>query len=178
MRIVAGAVALMLAGTGVAAAQTPAPAPPRPDRWQQVVECRHETNDKARLACMDAAIAAMEAAEANREVVVVDRKRVERDQRKTFGLPAQASVADEATRPLRAPRIGKYEATVLQALQSSFLHEWIFWLSDGSVWRQHGDEEIYRKPHEGSSVEISRGVLGSFFLVVDRGFAVRVNRVR
>ena len=176
MRMIMGAVigAGLLGGTAMA--QTPTS--PRPDRWQAVVECRKETNDKARLACMDAAIAALEAAEANREVVVIDRRRVERDQKKNFGLPARESVAEASTKPIRPPKIDRYQATVLQAMQSSFLREWIFWLSDGSVWRQHGDEEIYRKPHKGSAVEISKGMLGNFFLVVDRGFAIPVRRVR
>ncbi len=174
---IAGAVMLLGMGAGSAIAQE-APPPPRPDRWQQVVECRHETNDKARLACMDAAIAALEAAEANHEVVVIDRAHVERDRHKRFGLPQTQSVAEAATAPLRVPKGDRYEGTVLQALQSSFLNEWIFWLADGSVWRQQGAEEIYRKPHAGSTAEIKRGVLGSFFLVVDRGFAVRVHRVR
>jgi len=178
MRTIPCAILMLMAAAGTAGAQTAAPSAPRPDRWQQVVECRKETNDKARLACMDAAIAALEAAEANHEVVVVDRRRVEREDRKRFGLPRRESVAEESTRPIRPPNIRKYEASVLQTFQSSFLHEWIFWLSDGSVWRQHGDEEIYRKPHKGSTVEISRGLLGNFFLVVDRGFAIPVNRIR
>jgi len=178
MRTIAGAVLMLAATTGIACAQDAAPPPPRPDRWQQVVECRKETNDKARLTCMDAAIAALEAAEANHEVVVIDRKRVERDRKQNFGLPESESVAEAATKPLRAPRVDRYDATVLQTIQSSFLKEWIFWLSDGSVWRQQGADEIYRKPHKGSSVEISKGMLGGFFLVADRGFAIRVHRVR
>jgi hypothetical protein len=178
VRTAGWAMAILAAALAGTATAQDAPAPPRPDRWQQVVECRRETNDKARLACMDAAIAALEAAEANHEVVVVDRRRVEREDRKRFGLPRRESVAEESTRPIRPPNIRKYEASVLQTFQSSFLHEWIFWLSDGSVWRQHGDEEIYRKPHKGSTVEISRGLLGNFFLVVDRGFAIPVNRIR
>ena len=161
-------------GAGAADAQTV----PRADRWQQIIECRKETNDKARLTCMDAAIAAAEAAEANHELVVVDRKGVERDERKNFGLARRESVAEAATKPIRPPKVKRYEATVLQAMQSSFLKEWIFWLSDGSVWRQLGAEEIFREPHKGSVAEISRGAFGNFFLVVDRGFAVRVHRVR
>ena len=178
MRTIPCAILMLMAAAGTAGAQTAAPSAPRPDRWQQVVECRKETNDKARLACMDAAIAALEAAEANHEVVVIDRRRVERDRKKNFGLPQGESVAEAATEPLRAPRVDRYEATVLQTIQSSFLHEWIFWLSDGSVWRQQGADEIYRKPHKGSDVVISKGTLGGFFLVADRGFAIRVHRVR
>lgn len=169
------AVAAALAGGSALAAPA---APPRADRWQAIVECRRETNDKSRLACMDAAIAAAEAAEANRELVIVDRKRAEAEDRSRFGLTGGETLAQAVTKPLKPARIRNYDSTVLRAFQSSYLKEWIFWLADGSVWRQHGDDEIYREPKQGSTVSISRGALGTFFLVVDRGFAVRVRRIR
>jgi len=52
-------------------------------------------------------------------------------------------------------------------------------LEDGAVWAFTGSvDTTYRLPRDGSSVEISRGAIGSFLLRYDNQASVRVRRVR
>jgi hypothetical protein len=149
-------------------------AAPAADRWQDVLECRKETDPSRRLACMDAAIAAAEAAERSGELVVRDRSQVETKQREEFGLrtprPEDPVVA--------ARKVNEVRSTITFSRFRPYEREWVIALADGSVWRQIGTEEIYKTPRIGLPVEITRGMLGNFFLVVDGATAIRVRRVK
>jgi hypothetical protein len=149
-------------------------APPSADRWQDVLECRKETDPSRRLACMDAAIAAAEAAERSGELVVRDRRQTERKQREEFGL-RQPRAEDPV---VAARKMRDLRSTITFSRFRPHEQEWVIALADGSVWRQIGNEEIYKTPRIGLPVEITRGMLGNFFLVVDDATAIRVRRVK
>lgn len=168
--VIAAGFALM---AGQAQAQERA-APPSADRWQDVLECRKETDPTRRLACMDAAIAAAEAAERRGELVVRDRRQVEARQREEFGRRT-APPEDPA---VAARKIREVRSTITFSRFRPHEREWVIALADGSVWRQIGTEEIYKTPRIGLPVVITRGMLGNFFLVVDGATAIRVRRVK
>jgi hypothetical protein len=172
MRTVVIAAGLALLATAAAAQERRMP--PSADRWQDVLECRKETDPARRLACMDAAIAAAEAAERAGELVVRDRRRAERQEREDFGL-RQRRAEDPV---LAARRVREVRSTITFSRFRPYEQEWVIALADGSVWRQIGTEEIYRTPRIGLPVEITRGMLGNFFLVVDDATAIRVRRVK
>jgi hypothetical protein len=44
------------------------------------------------------------------------------------------------------------------------------------VWRQTDDTELLKSPHAGSTGEIRKGVLGSFFMKIDGQSAMRAHR--
>ncbi|MDB5433045.1 MAG: hypothetical protein JWP35_4161, partial [Caulobacter sp.] len=54
--------------------------------------------------------------------------------------------------------------------------KWMFRLETGAVWRQADDNLLLHKPHEGSTADIRKGALGSFFMKVDAEQAIRVHR--
>lgn len=172
MRIILVALGMVALGSAAQAQERRAPA--SADRWQDVLECRKETDPARRLACMDAAIAAAEAAERAGELVVRDRRQVERRQREDFGLrqprPQDPVVASRKVREIRS--------TITFSRFRPYEQEWVIALADGSVWRQIGTEEIYKTPRIGLPVEITRGMLGNFFMVVDDATAIRVRRVK
>lgn len=170
VRMAALAVALVWAGAASAQA-------PRADRWQNVVECRAQTDPAKRLACMDAAIAAAEAAERSGEMVVIEKSEVERAAKEDFGLRGQSRTA-AAPRVMRRPDIRELRTTVTAARLRPYEKEWVIALADGSVWRQIGNEEIFKRPRPGLPVEITRGLLNNFFLVVDGATAIRVRRIK
>lgn len=56
--------------------------------------------------------------------------------------------------------------------------EWIVELDDGATWRQSEAQELGRRPHPGSKVEITKGMLGSYFMTIDGQGAGRAKRDR
>lgn len=163
---------LAAASAGPALAQERAPA--RADQWQKVIECRKETDPAQRLACMDAAIAAVERAEANRELVVIDRRQTELQARDDFG---QRKPEEQLARALPRPKVREVRSTVTASRLRAYSRGWLIALADGSVWEQIDREEVYRTPKPGLSAHITRGLLGSFFLVLDGSTAMRVRRI-
>ena len=68
-------------------------------------------------------------------------------------------------------------ATVKEASQDSVPASGLFGLDDGAVWSQTEPEILARRPHAGSTVTISRGSLGGFFMTIDglgAGKAIRI----
>lgn len=165
---------LGLVAIGGAQAQ-PAPQP-LPDRYQKVVECSRETDPARRLACMDAAIAEAEKARRSGDLVITDRAGIEATERREFGLSREREAQRRAE--LARSTVRDLRTTVVAARLRPYEREWVIALADGSVWRQTGSDEIFRKPKPGLPVEVTRGVLGSFFLVVDGATAIRVRRVK
>lgn len=167
-------IALVLAGlSGPVVAQERTP-PPSADRWQDVLECRKETDPTRRLACMDAAIAAAEAAERSGELVVRDRQQVETKQREEFGLRQPAPVDPV----VEARKVKEVRSTITFSRWRPHHQLWVIALADGSVWTQLGNEEVYKTPRIGLPVVITRGMLGNFFMVVDGASAIRVRRIQ
>ncbi len=80
-----------------------------------------------------------------------------------FGLPA----------PPPSEQAREY---VLKAMRRSPTGAAILTMNDGAVWRQIDDKRLPRL-RPGSKVQVKRGLMGSYILVVDR-WSVRVRRIR
>jgi hypothetical protein len=176
MRALGGAGALAIALVSMAAVQAasaPTPSSAPAPAVQAVLSCRTITEDAARLACFDKAVSAMGEAQSKGDLVTLDREQRRAVRRQAFGLALPAfTLFDRGEKPEEADRL---TATVASAHQDAY-GKWILKLDDGAVWVQTDDNEMGSPPHKGSSVVISRGTLGSFFLKVDGHQAIRAKR--
>jgi hypothetical protein len=152
-----------------AAAPPPAGAP----ATRAVVACRALTDDTQRLACYDKAVAAMSEAEKTGDLLTIDRAQRQAVRRQAFGLSLPSfTLFDKGEKPEEADRI----TVKLASARQDPYRRWILKLEDGAVWLQTDDNELSNEPHAGSTVEIRKGALGSFFMKVDGQPAIRVRR--
>jgi hypothetical protein len=167
-RALAAAIVIGAHGTATAAAP-PISAP----ATQAVIDCRKIADDTQRLACYDKAVAAMSEAEKTGDLLTIDRAQRQAVRRQAFGLSLPSlTLFDKGEKPEEADHI---TAKVASARQDPY-RKWVVKLEDGAVWRQTDDNELTKDPRAGSTAEIRKGALGSFFMKVDGQPAIRVNR--
>ena len=174
-------VPLAIAACGLAAATFAAPKAPRqqqkPEALEAVLRCRAISDEKARLACFDTAVAGFETAIANREVVAVDRKQIREQKRTLFGLdlpnlnPFGGGGDDDPT------EINSLDGIVASAFQDAE-GRWVLTLQEGGTWRQISDAMLGRSPRRGSKVHIRKASMGSYMLRVDEQPGFRARRER
>lgn len=173
-------VPLAIAACGLAAAAFAAPQARqqrRPEALEAVLRCRAITDEKARLACFDTAVAGFETAIANREVVAVDRQQIREQNRSLFGLdlpnlnPFGRGGVDDET------ELQSLEGVVASAFQDSD-GRWVLTLQEGGTWRQISDVMLGRNPKRGSKVLIRKAAMGSYMLRVDGQAGFRARRER
>lgn len=159
---------LLLAGTASAA-----PPPSRAPVVQSVLDCRKVEDGPARLACYDKAVDGMAQAEAKGDLVTIDREQRRAVRRQVFGLNVPSfTLFDRGEKP---DEVNRLNAKVAEAFRN---HDgkWVIKLEDGARWRQIDDNDLFRTPHEGSTADIMRGAIGSFFMKLDGQQAIRVHR--
>jgi hypothetical protein len=141
---------------------------------QHLLDCRKLASDVERLACYDKAAAAMESATASGDLVSIDREQRRAARRQAFGFTLPTlSFLERGEKEGEANHI---TATVKNAYRGAE-GEWIVELADGAIWRQSEAQELGRTPRPGSKVEISRGMLGSFFMTIDGQGAGKAKRI-
>ena len=167
--VFAGCLVVIGAAGAAVAAGSPATAP----AMQSVLDCRKIADGPTRLACFDKAVAAMEQATVSGDLVTVDREQRRTARHQAFGL-ALPSLAflDRGEKPEEVNRINDKVASASEDPYG----KWTLRLDTGAVWRQIDDTEVVRPPHAGSTVEIRRGVLGSFTIKVDGQFPFKASR--
>lgn len=141
-------------------------------RVGQLVQCRSVADRDARLACYDREVAGLAAAIDSREIVVVDREVVRETRRSLFGFatPARGLLAetpeDEITQL----------TTSLTAVRPFGVGRYRLGLKDAGTWETlEAQSTLF--PKTGDTVELKRGLLGSYIATVGRSRAVRVKRV-
>lgn len=171
IRYILGGVLLAFAAGGSAMAAKPAPT--TAPAVQAVVDCRKLDDNVQRLACYDAATDALTKATATGDLVTLDRqqRRTVRKQAFGFTLPALA-MFDVGEKGETMNSVDETLASARQDAQG----KWTFVMQDGSVWRQIDDEFLSRDPRPGSAIVISKAMMGSFMLSVDKQPGVRAHR--
>jgi len=160
---------ILLAGEAAAAPPGLARAP----TVQAVIDCKAIAEDNQRLTCFDKAVAAMTQAEASGDLVTIDRAQRRAVRHQAFGLTLPSlAIFDRGEKP---DEINRITAKVKSAFQSGG-GKWVIELEDGAVWRQIDNNDLYNSPHAGSTVDIRRAMLGSFFMKLDGQQAIRVHR--
>jgi hypothetical protein len=150
----------------------------RPEALEAVLRCRAITDEKARLACFDSAVAGFETALASREVVAVDRQQIRQQKRSLFGLDLPnlnpfggGGDNDDGT------EVNSLDGVVASAFQDSE-GRWVMTLQEGGTWRQISDAMLGRNPRRGSKVHIRKAAMGSYMLRVDGQPGFRARRER
>jgi hypothetical protein len=140
---------------------------------QNLLDCRKLTDGAERLACYDKAAAAVASATTSGDLVALDREQRRAARRQAFGfiLPSLSFLE-------RGEKVE--EANHISAIAANAglnpLGEWVITLDDGAVWRQIEPIELGRRPHKGSKVVITKGVLGAFFMTIDGEGAGKAKR--
>lgn len=173
------AVGLLVACAGGAAMAAEPRIENRAAVFQGLLDCKAKTDPGERLACYDAAAATLGAAEQKGDIVVVDREQAQAVRRQAFGftLPSldifnRGEGKDAAPEP-----VDELTAKVERAYRGGD-GRWTFELEGGAVWLQNDSETIGRMPKQGSTVEIRKAAMGSYFLKSDGQRAIRARRVK
>jgi hypothetical protein len=143
--------------------------------FKKLSDCRGIQDDAARLACYDEAAAGIESAERSGDLVVMDRGQVRDAKRSLFGFDTSAlNIFDRGDNEHRV-EVNNVSLTVDRAYRGEGGH-WVMVMTDGQVWRQVDSNGPYNPPHRGSTAEIRKAALGSYFLNVDGQTAIRARR--
>lgn len=165
---------IALTGTMVAAADTPPVARP----YAALQACRAITDNTQRLACFDKASAALDAAQKSEDVVIVDRQEVKKARKGLFGfnLPRIGFLAGRDGNAEDAKDEQQLDDTVAKA-QALPYGKWRITLSSGGVWETLETDSRFTDPRPGAAIQLSKGMIGSYFLQVGKGRAVKARRV-
>ncbi len=171
----AAAVSALLAAAAAGAVAFAQTAPPeRVATVQALADCRKLTEDSARLACYDKAVAALDQAEARGDIVVVDRDQARKVRRQAFGLSLPSlSLFDKGESD---EELNNMTAQVESARQDG-TGRWTVRLDSGATWTQVDTSPLRRTPKPGMPVTIRRAALGSFMMKIGDQHAVRAKRV-
>lgn len=170
---------LALAAFALPAAAIAAPKLPqkRPEALEAVLRCRAITDEQARLACFDTAVASFEQAHANRDLVVVDRKQVRDTKRTLFGLDLPGLNLFGGGEDDEGTEVNSIETEVASAYQDGE-GRWVVTLKEGGTWRQINDTILGRRPRPGSKVEIRKAAMGSYMMRIEGQPGLRARRER
>lgn len=166
-------VTMVLAAMLLAVAAAPEP---MPKAMKALADCRAIADNAARLACYDAAAAGVGDAIAKKDVVVLGRDEITRARRGIFGfaLPQLSFLKGTEGKESARDEVEEID-TELQAARESGFGLWQLTMADGALWTTT-EPFAGRSPRAGSKVHIKRGALGSYFLKVDGGRAVKARR--
>jgi len=148
----------------------------------QVLACRDIVPDAARLTCFDRMAATVAPArvapapESSRLAAPAVKDAL--DPQRTFGLSHATIVAREASAAgVRVKELSHITARVARILQAPHRGA-IFELDNGQVWKQLDLDGTDVNATAGDSIEISRGFLGSYWLVTPSRQRFNVARLR
>ena len=162
-----------------AVAPASAPAKPKPQEagsnalLQALAGCRDVAEEKARLACYDAASARLASAVESKELVVLDRQEIRQTRRGLFGF----SVPNI---PLFRGESGEQEnqiETTIAGVGSLGAGKWQIRLEDGALWQTNEARLSLSDPRPGQKIVIQRGTLGNYFLRINGQRGIRGRRV-
>lgn len=167
--IAVAACAVVGAGTAQAAQRADDAAPAQ---VQRLMACRTIAAAQDRLACFDRETNAMQQAIASKNLVFVDREKVRAASRSVFGF----SVPNLGGLFGGDDEVKQIESTVTRSGRNAD-GGWVFYLADGSVWSQTDDWPLGLPPERGDKVVVSRGLMGSFRLRLNKQPEIKVRRI-
>jgi hypothetical protein len=109
-------------------------------------------------------------------VAVVDREQIRTVRRQAFGfrLPSLDMFAFR-----RGPNEESLDRITAELSGAHLNREgkWVMTTTENGSWVQTDSNELFSEPRHGSRLDVSKGVLGSFFCKVDRQPAIRCQRI-
>lgn len=170
-------VLFLLCPLPASAARKAEEAPPQPELFKQLLDCRNIADSAERLACFDRQSAALDEATRKKEIVVADKQAVQRAKRGLFGFAAPvAQLMGFGGSDEDANEIKEVTTTVESARQGA--NGWVIKFADGSTWEQNDQKDFALSPKPGNAARITRGALGTFFVSVRGQSAVKMRRVQ
>lgn len=119
--------------------------------------CRAITDDSARLACFDKAVAALDSAVQAKSVVVVDRATLAKARERQFGMTRREDPVFSAAK-LPEPR--RLEAKLLAVRPAGgYL---LLDVEGGGLWQT--TEPAFAPPQPGAKLVIEKGAMGGYFI--------------
>ena len=160
-----------------AIAAMPAAAPPA-KAVTDLQSCRALTDPAARLACYDRAVDALASATARGDVVVVERTEVRKARKGLFGftLPRIGFLTGRADNAEDAADEKELNTTVTASRQIGN-GKWRFTVEGGALWETVEASMGFRDPLVGRKVTIEKGMMGAYFVTVEKGRRVQAKRV-
>ncbi|MGN6154176.1 MAG: hypothetical protein ACTHN4_00360 [Sphingomicrobium sp.] len=167
--VVAGACALIVAGTADASGPV---ATGNPAQVQRLMACRSIAAADQRLACFDRETAAMADAIQAKNLVFVDREKARAAKRSLFGfsIPDFGGLFGGGD-----DEVKQIDSTIRSASHNPD-GSLLITLADGSVWSQT-DDYPGLDPRPGKKVIVKRGSLGTFWLSIPGQSGIKVKRV-
>lgn len=149
---------------------------------RELLACRHIAPSAARLTCFDRTSAALALSPASSPAqaprLAAPAMKAALDPHRTFGLPSATIVKREASAAgVRVKDLAHITARVVRMSQAPDGGA-IFDLDNGQVWRQLDPDGTDMYTQAGATVEISRGVLGSYWLDTPSRHRCNVVRLR
>ena len=140
----------------------------------ELTACKATADDKARLACYDAAAGKLAEATAKGDVKIIDREEIRQTRRSLFGfeLPKIALFKGDDSAADTPSEID----TTIKAVGGSEYGKVTLTMEDGAVWRT--TEPLPRDPRVGMAVHLKRGALGNYFIRVGTMRIVTAQRLR
>jgi hypothetical protein len=174
MRVLAATAVFVVVQFGAGTAS--AAQPQQPPAVAALIGCRDQSDAQARLRCYDAAVGALANATAAGSIVVVDREDVRRTRRSLFGfsVPKLPFFSGDKSQGDEQEEI----VTEITSVRGLGYGKWQIDLGTAGVWRTTEASPNAAVPGPGERVRIRQGTLGSYFISVGKGRAVRGLRVR
>jgi hypothetical protein len=157
---------------------------------QTILDCVDLKRDAARLTCFDREVATLTqrsagvastptplAPPAQTATPVVPAPQVAAPAKQDdFGLSGELARKRAEAKPKEDKPLEEIKATVTNVTKRPY-GELMFELDNGQVWQQP-EKKTNFEIKAGEHVRVTKGALGSFFLVADSGASTRVKRVR
>lgn len=137
----------------------------RAGAYTAILDCRNLSDNAARLACFDRAVASFAALESSGEVIVLKKS-------DALEMKRAAAMSDNADR--RTPETPKKIEAVLAGVRELPNGKWEFTLDNGMRWRQTDTQQIF--PVAGTAVTVRAAALGSYMMEMRRRM-IRVSRI-
>jgi hypothetical protein len=156
----------------------PSPAVPAAKPVTDLQACRKLADAAARLACYDQAVDALATATERGDVVVVERTEVRKARKGLFGFTLPR-IGFLTGKPDNAEDVAdeKELNTVITASRSIGNGKWRFTVEGGALWETVEVNLGFSDPVPGRKVLIEKGLLGAYFVTVERGRRVQAKRI-
>lgn len=138
--------------------------------------CLEIPNDSQRLACSDKAARALVDATKRKEVVVMDRADVTKTRRSLFGFTLPKLKLFGGGDDDREEEIEQLEAKI-ERVAAQPQNGYVITIEGGARWRTTEPWTRSALPQPGVTVTIKRAALGSYFIKIGSGRAVRAIRI-
>ncbi|GAC1407126.1 MAG: hypothetical protein NVSMB69_07220 [Novosphingobium sp.] len=145
-----------------------------PEIFRTLVDCKHQTDPTARLACYDKGVSALEQAALKHDVVIADREMIREARRAQFGytmpsLRIFGGSDEDAVKELQ---------TKVRSARELGLAMIRFTTEEGSVWQQTESRTLAVDPKPGTEVVIKAHAFGRYTATFKGQVAINVQRIQ